>query len=118
MKRYPRRGTVSTKRGVVRRVVQDFAEFLNGGVDAFFEINEGSVRPEAFLQILAGNDVAWTLQQHQQNLKRLLLKPQPNPALAQLARASVELENAEAKNVLTLWVVGYHRFPRPTPCRG
>jgi hypothetical protein len=44
--------------GVVGFVGESVAEFVDGGVQAVLEIDEGVFGPEAFLELLAGDDEA------------------------------------------------------------
>ena len=56
--------------------------------------------PEPFLQFFPGDDLAGPLEEHGQDLKRLLLKFDLQAGLAEFADAQVELEKAEADDVL------------------
>ena len=63
------------------------------------EIDEGVGRPELLLQLLPGDHIAGTLQQHGQNLEGLLLEFDPQPVPAQLAGVQVGLKGAEADHL-------------------
>ena len=59
------------------------------------EVDERVRRPERLLKLLAADDLAGTLEQHRQDLDRLLLKPNPQAPLAQFTRDEVQLEDPE-----------------------
>ena len=70
------------------------------GVQPVLEVDERTVRPEAAPQLVARQHLARLLQQHDEHLERLILQPQADAVLAQLARPHVELESSESKSVL------------------
>ncbi len=70
------------------------------GVQPVLEVDERAFRPQALPQLVARQDLARLLEQHDQHLERLILQPQADAVLAQLARAHVELESSESKSVL------------------
>jgi hypothetical protein len=59
------------------------------------EVDERVCRPERLLKLLAADDLAGTLEQHRQDLDRLLLKPDAQASLAQFTRHEVQLEDPE-----------------------
>src|SRR5436309_3353772 len=81
---------------IVSRVPQRLADAVDGGVKAVVEVHECATRPKLLLQLFPRHHLAWPLQEHGQDLKRLLPKPDLQPALAQFAGAQVQLEHAEA----------------------
>ena len=91
-KRYPRRATVSTNRGLV---AERRPNPVDGFVHTVVEIDEGVGGPQAVTKLFPGNGVARALEQHRQNLKLLLLKSEPHALLPQLAGSKIQLEHAE-----------------------
>ena len=80
------------KSGIVGRFAESVPEFLDGGVQAFVEIDVGSVRPQSTAQLLAADHFARTFQQNAHNLKRLATELQLYPGLAQFAASRINLE--------------------------
>jgi|SRR5580700_10898764 hypothetical protein len=77
---------------VFRVVVQGLPEFLDGAVEAKVEVDEGVFRPKFFLEFVAGDDQARALEQHREDLERLLLELDANARLAQFASLQVKFE--------------------------
>ena len=68
------------------------------------------------LQLFASDDIAGTFDQRLQYLQRLPLHPQLDAMLPQLARASVELEDAESQDSARIArAVGGERGHQPRP---
>ena len=84
----------------VRRVPKRISQAANRGIQAALEIDERLCRPQTLSQLLAGDEVAWTIQQCPENLKRLIGKTDPNPAPAQLAGAEIQLERSEPNEII------------------
>jgi hypothetical protein len=61
------------------------------------EIDKGVGGPEFFLHLFARYDFAAMLQQHQQNLKGLFLKPDLQTVLAQFTGSKIHLEDAKTE---------------------
>ena len=61
------------------------------------EIDEGLGRPQAIADFFPGDGLAGTFEQHRQNLKRLLLKPDSDSPLPQLAGAKIDLEHGKTQ---------------------
>ena len=75
------------------------------------ELHERPRRPQRLLEFFPADDLARPPQQHRQNLKRLPLKLDRPPPLAQLTGCEIRLEQPEAYG-LTLartWFRGTHR---------
>src|SRR5271165_3035031 len=49
--------------GIVGFVGESVAEFVDGGVEAVLEVDEGVFGPEAFLELLAGDELARVLEE-------------------------------------------------------
>ena len=59
------------------------------------EVDEGVGRPQAFTHGFACDHFARPLEEQEQQLKRLVLQPEPDPGPAELTALEVELEGAE-----------------------
>ena len=79
-------------------VVQRFAYFLGGDIQAVIEIDQ-RVAPKPAHQFLARDHLAGTLQQRRQKLERALLQLYFLTVLAQLALRQVDFENTELKDL-------------------
>ena len=78
-------------------VAERGAQPLDRRVQPVLEIDERPVRPQPVAELVAGEHVRGTLEQHGQNFEWLVLQPDADAVLAQLTRADVELESAEAE---------------------
>jgi hypothetical protein len=74
--------------GVAERVPQP----SNGGVDALIEFDNGFAGPEFAPDFLARDQIAGPLQEHEQDLKRLILQPDFRASFTQFPRADVKFE--------------------------
>ena len=63
------------------------------------EIDERPLGPQTLTQLVSRDDIARPLQHEAENLERLLLQAHAHGAVAQLARAHVQLEGPEAQRV-------------------
>ena len=61
------------------------------------EIDEGVGGPQPVAKLFPGHRLTGPLEQHRQNLKRLLLKPEPHAVFPQLAGSKIDLEYAETE---------------------
>ena len=77
-------------------VSEGLADFVDGGVEAVVEVDEGVGGPELLLQLFAGDDFSGALEQQGEDLERLALQAELDSALAQFACAEVEFEDSEA----------------------
>jgi hypothetical protein len=82
--------------GIVGFVREGVAEFVDGGVEAVFEIDEGVFGPEAFLELLAGDDNAGLLQKDGEDLEGAILEFKADAGFAEFAREQVGFVGAEA----------------------
>ena len=85
------------KPGALRRIAQCLPNLVDGLVEPVVEVYEGIRGPEPLLQILARYDLADVLDQHGQNLKRLLLNSDLQSVLSEFAGTEIKLEDAKAK---------------------
>jgi hypothetical protein len=65
-RRYPRRASARYTEGYPQNPLAPAGEF-DGGVDAVVEIYNRVIGPELFSDLLAGYDLALTLNEHSQN---------------------------------------------------
>src|SRR5439155_10567918 len=86
----------------VGAVAQRPAQTLDRRVQAVFEVDKGSLRPQLLTELVAGQHVAGTFEQHGQHLERLVLQAEPHAVLSELTRADVELESSEAEGAVGL----------------
>ena len=75
-------------------VVQRLANAIDRFIQRLIEVNEG-VSPDLFLDLLARDDFARPLGQHEQNPKRLFLKADKHATLAQLHGVAVQFVDSE-----------------------
>jgi hypothetical protein len=61
-----------------------------------FEIHKSICRPQLFLKFFSGDQLTGTIQEHQQNGKRLTIEPDTNPLFSEFTRAWFELVVAES----------------------
>src|SRR5579863_7349724 len=92
---------------VSRRVTQGFAQLIDYGIEAMIKIDKCICRPKFLSQLFPRDYFAWPLQQHQKDLKWLLLHTQAQARLAQFSRAGVHLVGAESKD--SIRASGRHR---------
>jgi hypothetical protein len=59
------------------------------------EVHEGIGRPQTSSQFFASYDFTWLIEQHDEDLKGLILEPDLGPAAAQFPSPQVGLEDAE-----------------------
>src|ERR1700752_64791 len=83
------------KRWILGGITQGIAQTPDGSIQAMVEIHIGIGRPEAVAQFLPGDDLARTVQQLCEYLKRLLLQLDLGPITAELSSAQIELKNSE-----------------------
>ena len=80
----------------IGRVPERISQPANRGIQAVLEVDECLGRPQSLPQLLAGNELAGTIQQRLEHLKRLFGKTDPDAALPQLAGPQIQLERAKA----------------------
>ena len=79
---------------ILRRVAQRFTNLVDGFVEAVIEVDD-RLAPKSLAQLFPGYQLSGLFQQHRQDLKRLLLQPDPQAALRQFARSKVDLEDTK-----------------------
>ena len=60
--------------GLIGRVVQDLAEFVDGAVEAMVEVTTGDTRPELALEFQAADKFAWLIEKDGEDTEGLALK--------------------------------------------
>ena len=96
-RRYPRRGSVSTYRGVAAWSPRAAADLADAEVQRLLEIDERPFRPDLALDLLARDELAGTAHQEGEDTRRLRLEPGTHPGFPELSAPRVELEDAEAE---------------------
>ncbi len=81
--------------GVVGLVGEGVAEFVDGGVEAVLEIDEGVFGPQAFLELLAGDDEAGVFKEDGENLEGTILELEADAGFAEFAGEQIGLVGAE-----------------------
>ena len=82
--------------GVVGFVGEGVAQFVDGGVQAVFEIHEGVSRPESLLELLARDNEARVFEEDCKNLERAILDFEADAGFAEFAGEQVRFVGAEA----------------------
>ena len=101
---------------IVGVVAECGAQPLDRGVQAVLEIDEGPRGPQTLAQLLPRHDVAGPLEHDRENLERLILQPDADAALAQLARAQIDFECSESPDVddrRSSGSIGIEKFTSP-----
>ena len=108
----PRQGLDEAR--LVGGITQRLPQFADGNIEALFEINEGFVGPQPFVKRLARDEFGGAFEQRRENLKRLLLQADPNPALAEFAGFEVQFEGCKTHHLRNLDRI-LHRNARNLP---
>jgi hypothetical protein len=87
------------KAGVFGGITEGVAQALDGGVQAVVEVHKGVGRPKTAVQFLSRNDFTRTLQEHGQDLERLLLKPYFDAIAAKLSSTQVGFKGSKADEI-------------------
>jgi len=83
------------------------------------EIDEGIAWPEAVAQFLSGDNFAWILEKHNQNLEGLFWELEPETLLAEFASFQIHLENTKThyprnrRRASHEFKVGVYRWTEP-----
>ena len=84
---------------IVGIVAERRAQPLDRRIQAVLEIDERPGRPQALAQLFARHDFARTVEHRHENFEGLILKPDADSTLPQLARAHIDLEGPESLDV-------------------
>jgi hypothetical protein len=79
-------------------VTQRLAQLLESRAKALVEIDEGVGRPQLAAEFFAADHFSSALEQHEKKLRGLLLKPDTQALLAQLAGSGVHLKDTETED--------------------
>jgi hypothetical protein len=85
-------------------IFQRFADAVDSGVDAMFVVDEGAVGPEFARDLLARQQLAGPVYQHQEHLERLGIELDANALAAKLTRSGVCFKCSEAIAPRWPWV--------------
>src|SRR6266851_5308901 len=85
------------KAGTLGGVAEGLTDFADRFVEPVVEIHESVRGPEFFLKLLASYDLAGVLEQHRQELERLLLKANPQTVFTQFAGTKIQFENPKSE---------------------
>jgi len=83
------------KTGAIGGVPKDFSQAHHRIVNTMVEVNEGIALPESIPQLLPGDDLPGSLQEHSQNLERLFGKLDAKAAFAKFGTLEIHLEDAK-----------------------
>ena len=97
-KRYPRRASVSTNRGLLACVAKGFSDAIDCGVHAVVVVDKSSVGPQCAGDFFARQKFAGLVQQHQQNLEGLRVELDADSLPAKLPCRGVCLEILRSDN--------------------
>ena len=95
------------KREFSGRIPKCFPYFVDGLAETFVKIHEDAGRPDPVAQFFPRDHLAGTLQEHHENLERLVLQLDLRPLPAHLPGPQIDFENSEPNNVVG--VFGLHR---------
>jgi len=82
---------------MIGRIGEGLAEFVDGFVEAVFEVDESLGGPEALLYFVAGDDGTRMLEKHDEDFERLAGKTELDAMLAKLASGDIHFERVEAE---------------------
>ena len=77
-------------------VAEGFADAVDGGVDAVFVVDEGTVGPELAGDFFAGEEGSGLLEEHAEDLEGLGVELDADALLAELSGGSVGFKDSEA----------------------
>ena len=86
------------KTGIVGRIFQGFAKLVDGLIKAAVKVNKGVGAPECFLEFVARDDFAETVNKQTQNCERLVLKFDADSLFPQFTRLQICFEDAETNH--------------------
>ena len=92
--------------GLIGGIREGLAKFVDGFVEAVFEIHKRFGGPEALLNIVAGDDGSGMLEQHDKDFEGLAGETQLDAMLAKLACGDIHFEGAEAEEECGLGLDG------------
>jgi len=84
------------KTRILRRIAQRLTDFIDRFVESVVEVHDSVGGPKFRLEFLTRYHLAHALEQHRQDLKRLLLQFDLQAFPAQFARSKINLESPEA----------------------
>jgi len=90
--------------GLFGGIGERLAEFVDGFVEAVFEVDESFLRPKAPLNLFPGDYMAGALEEHDEDFERLSGKADLGRAFSQLAGRGVHEERAETEQIIRLQI--------------
>ena len=94
---------------IVGVVAKGGAQALDRRVQAVLEVDECPRWPQAQPKLFARDHIAGSLEHHHENLEWLILQPDADAPLPQLARTHIDLEGPESFDVRRTASYGQHR---------
>jgi hypothetical protein len=86
--------------GIFGGITEGVAQALDGGVQAVVEIHEGVGRPEPAPQLFPGKNFTGTLEEHGQDLERLLLESHLSAVPPEFTGAEIHFEGTKADDAV------------------
>ena len=88
-------------------VAQHRPQALDRRVQPMLEVDERAVGPQPVPELLAGQHFSRPLEQHRQQLERLVLQAEAHAVFPQLTRAEIELESPEPERAVGVLFDGH-----------
>jgi hypothetical protein len=93
--------------GVFRRIPERFPDLVDSLAETLVKIHEDAVGPDAVAQLFSCDHLTLFLQQHRENLERLLLQLDLQPLPPQFPGTQIDFEYSEPNYVAS--VFAWHR---------
>jgi hypothetical protein len=93
---------------ILGRIVERFAQPINGLIQTLIEVDEGFFVPELLLQLISRYNLAGSLQQYCEDAKRLFRKLDLQPLFPQFALMQIDFKYSEPDQ----WISPSGRFVR------
>ncbi len=90
--------------GIAGGVSEGFADAVDRGVYTVFVVDEGSVGPQLAGDLFSGEEFAWPLQEHEEDLEGLGVQLDADALTAEFAQWCVCFKYSEAVAPVWLWV--------------
>jgi hypothetical protein len=76
-------------------IIENLANLVDRSSQAAIKVDKSVRRPKLLTNLFPRNQFAWTLQEHDQQLKGLRLQAHSDPFFSQLARMQIGFESAK-----------------------
>jgi hypothetical protein len=90
--------------GALGGVTEGFTDFVDGFIEPVIEIHESVRGPNFSLELLASDDLAGMVEQHNENLQWLFLEADAEAVFAQFTGAKVQFKNPKPEASANLMV--------------